>query len=281
MRRMSDDHHDELSPTPADATVDPTVDPTVDSPVRASIAPPDAVIRLRDYRKVYRDLVAVEGLSFDVASGSVLGLIGPNGAGKTTTLRAIAGIIPPTAGKLSVAGHDLLQSPIEAKRQLAYIPDDPRLFDSLTVWEHLQFIADAYQVEDAEARSLDLLEEFELTEKRNTLGHELSRGMRQKVAICCGFLHQPQAILLDEPMTGLDPMAIRKFRNSVQRRAEQGAAVIISSHLLKEVEDLCTDLLILVRGKAQFLGPFEQARREFSELENASLEEVFFRAMEE
>lgn len=239
------------------------------------------IIRVERYRKTYRELVAVSELSFDVPSKTVLGLIGPNGAGKTTTLRAIAGIIPPTDGVITVAGHNLISAPIEAKKNLAYIPDDPRLFDSLTVWEHLRFIGEAYEVDDAAAKSTALLEEFELTEKRNTLGQELSRGMRQKVAICCGFLHRPTAILLDEPMTGLDPMAIRKFRESVARRAEAGAAVIISSHLLKEVEDLCTDLLILVGGKAQFLGPLEEARRRFSQLEDASLEDVFFRAMEE
>jgi ABC-2 type transport system ATP-binding protein len=239
------------------------------------------LIRLDSYRKVYGSLVAVANLSFEVGSKTVLGLIGPNGAGKTTTLRAIAGIIPPTGGSISVAGFDLASDDVEAKRRLAYIPDDPRLFDSLTVWEHLEFVAQAYEVEDAQAKSEALLEEFELSEKRDTLGHELSRGMRQKVAICCGFLHQPEAILLDEPMTGLDPMAIRHFRESIARRAEQGAAVIISSHLLKEVEDLCSDLLILIRGQAQFAGPLAEARQQFSALQDASLEEVFFRAMEE
>jgi ABC-2 type transport system ATP-binding protein len=240
-----------------------------------------AVICVDGYRKVYGSLVAVANLSFQVPANSVLGLIGPNGAGKTTTLRAIAGIIPPTSGSISVSGFDLADDSIEAKRRLAYVPDDPRLFDSLTVWEHLDFVAQAYEVEDGEAKTEALLEEFELCEKRDTLGHELSRGMRQKVAICCGFLHEPAAILLDEPMTGLDPMAIRHFRESIASRAEQGAAVIISSHLLKEVEDLCTDLLILIRGEAQFTGSLEDAQRQFSDLESASLEEVFFRAMEE
>jgi ABC-2 type transport system ATP-binding protein len=196
-------------------------------------------------------------------------------------MRAIAGIIPPTRGRLSVAGFDLAVDPVEAKQQLAYIPDDPKLFDALTVWEHLEFVASAYRVADFRDRAMRLLEQFELTEKKDALAQELSRGMRQKVAICCGYLHEPAAILFDEPLTGLDPRGIRTLKGSIVERARGGAAIVISSHLLSLVEDLCTHLLILHRGRSLFCGPVAEARAAYAGLSGeASLEEIFFRATE-
>jgi ABC-2 type transport system ATP-binding protein len=223
--------------------------------------------------------VAVQGLSFEVPAGSIVGLVGPNGAGKTTTLRALAGIIPPTQGRLFVAGIDIVSDPLAAKRQLAYVPDDPKLFDALTTWEHLEFVASAYKVPQFEEWGQRLLEEFQLVEKRDSLARELSRGMRQKVAICCGYLHEPSVILFDEPLTGLDPRAIRTLNDSIRKRAAAGATIMVSSHLLSLVEDLCSRLVILDRGKCLFSGPLDEARSRFAELgESASLEEVFFRA---
>src|SRR5262249_53025264 len=154
-----------------------------------------------------------------------------------------------TRGRLAVAGHDLVEEPVAAKAALAYVPDDPKLFDHLTVWEHLRFVAEVYRVADWKPRAEALLGRFELTEKRDALTSELSRGMRQKVAICCGYLHRPKAILLDEPLTGLDPRGIRTMKDSVQQHAAEGAAVMVSSHLLSLVEDLCTTVLILHRGR--------------------------------
>ncbi len=239
------------------------------------------VIQVIGFRKAYRETIAVADLDFVVRAGEVLGLVGPNGAGKTTTLRAIAGIIPPTRGELRVAGHDVVEDPVAAKAQLGYVPDDPRLFDALTVWEHLQFVAAAYRVPDFPVQVERLLEQFELLEQRDTLAQELSRGMRQKVAVCCAYLHDPEALLFDEPLTGLDPRGIRTMKASVVERARAGAAVIISSHLLALVEDLCTHLLILHRGERVFLGRMEEARAAFAGLAgDASLETVFFRATE-
>jgi ABC-2 type transport system ATP-binding protein len=237
------------------------------------------LILVHDYHKAYRETVAVDGLSFEVPGGAILGLLGPNGAGKTTTLRALAGIIRPTRGRLFVAGHDVVNDPVAAKRELAYIPDDPKLFDALTVWEHLQFMASAYRVDDFAARGEALLRQFELEEKRDTMAQELSRGMRQKVAICCAYLHDPRVILFDEPLTGLDPYAIRSLKASIVDRAAAGAAIIVSSHLLSLVEDLCTHLLILNKGRCLFAGTREEARAQYAGLQgDASLEEVFFRA---
>ena len=236
-------------------------------------------VEVQDYLKQYRDVTAVHGLSFEVRPGEILGLLGPNGAGKTTVLRALSGIIPPTRGVLRIAGHDVVQEPVEAKRRLAYVPDDPKLFDALTVWEHLQFTAAAYGLKTFAAEGDALLEEFELTPKRDALAQELSRGMRQKTAICCACLHEPAVFLFDEPMTGLDPRGIRTLKESIQRRAEAGKAVIVSSHLLALIQDLCTGLLIIHRGRRVFAGPLEEARAAFADMDaDASLEEVFFRA---
>jgi ABC-2 type transport system ATP-binding protein len=215
-----------------------------------------------------------------VFPGQVLGLLGPNGAGKTTTMRAIAGIIPPTLGQVRVAGFDVVATPVEAKKHLAYVPDDPRLFDALTVWEHLQFMAATYRVDDYAPRATQLLEQFELTEKKDTVAQELSRGMRQKVAICCAYLHRPGSILFDEPLTGLDPRGIRTMKDSIKRASQEGAAVVISSHLLALVEDLCSHLLILHKGRSLFFGPALDVRTAFSGETDASLEEVFLRATE-
>jgi ABC-2 type transport system ATP-binding protein len=239
------------------------------------------VIEVFDYHKIYQQTVAVAGLSFRVEPGQILGLLGPNGAGKTTTMRAISGIIPPTRGRLAVAGHDIVTSAVAAKRELAYVPDDPKLFDALTVWEHMEFIASAYQVPDFGPAAEQLMEQFELTEHRNKLGQELSRGMRQKVAICCAYLHSPRAILVDEPLTGLDPRGIRTMKQSLRERAASGAAIIISSHLLLLVEDLCSHLLILHRGQQLFYGTISAAREAFAgAASDSSLEEVFFRVTE-
>lgn len=239
------------------------------------------LIIVEDYHKTYGDFVAVAGLTFTVPPGEVLGLAGPNGAGKTTTLRALAGILSPTRGRLIIDGHDLAKEPVAAKMALAYVPDDPKLFDQLTIWEHFRFIASAYRLNHWTDDAEQLLSRFELTEKRNSPCSDLSRGMRQKVAICCGYLHHPRAILLDEPLTGLDPRGIRTMKDSVRLQAEQGASVIISSHLLSLVEDLCTSVLIIARGRQVLHGKLSELRQQLTEDgERESLESLFFRLTE-
>jgi ABC-2 type transport system ATP-binding protein len=240
-----------------------------------------STIVVEDFHKNYEETVAVAGITFAVVPGEILGLVGPNGAGKTTTLRALAGILTPTRGRLSLAGHDIVRDPVAAKGVLAYVPDDPRLFDQLTVWEHFRFIAGTYRLKDWAAPAEALLAQFELAEKRDALTAELSRGMRQKVAICCGYLHQPLAILLDEPLTGLDPRGIRTMKDSIRERAAAGAAFIVSSHLLSLVEDLCTTVLILYRGKQLLHGSLAELRRQMdANGRKETLEELFFRLTE-
>jgi ABC-2 type transport system ATP-binding protein len=238
-------------------------------------------IVVEDYHKNYEQTIAVAGISFTVEPGEILGLVGPNGAGKTTTLRALAGILRPTRGRLMIAGHDLALEPVAAKAALAYVPDEPRLFEQLTLWEHFRFIASAYRLRDWTGRAEALSTQFELTQKRDSLTAELSRGMRQKAAICCGYLHLPRAVLLDEPLTGLDPRGIRTMKESIREHAARGTAFIVSSHLLSLVEDLCTTVLVLHHGRQLLHTRMAELRRQIHEGgKQESLEELFFRLTE-
>ena len=238
----------------------------------------EAVLEVRGLAKSYGGFTAVHDLSFQVAPGEVLGLVGPNGAGKTSTLRCLGGILPPTRGTILVAGHDLAAAPVAAKQQLAFLPDEPRLFDYLTVSEHLNLVARLYGVTDWEARADALLAELELTGKAGVLPGELSRGMKQKLTIACGFLHDPRLVLLDEPLTGLDPLGIRKMKRSLQARAEAGTAIVLSSHLLPLVEELCHRVLVIVHGRAVALGTLAEIRAQLGG-DAGSLEDLFLRIM--
>ncbi len=233
------------------------------------------MIEVESLSKLYGEFRAVQSLTFAVAAGEVVGLVGPNGAGKTTTLRSIAGIVRPSDGRVRVAGHDIDREPVAAKSALAFIPDEPHLFDYLTVEEHLRFVGRLYGVADGPARIPALLEELELTPKRGVLPGELSRGMRQKLAIACGLLHNPRALLLDEPLTGLDPVGIRRMKATIARRAEAGAAVLLSSHLLHLVEEVCDRVLVLHHGKAVAFGTIAEIVAERPSLAGQPLEAVF------
>lgn len=239
------------------------------------------ILSIQNFGKSYDGHVAVRDLSFSVYAGQILGVIGPNGAGKTTTMRAISGILPATAGKLSVCGLDVEDHPVEVKRQLAYVPDDPQLFHQLTVADHLAFTASVYGLVNPDAVVEKLLHDFQLFEKRNTPAKDLSRGMRQKLAICCAWLYEPKALLFDEPLTGLDPVGIRTLKQSIQQSAEAGNAILISSHLLAMVEDICTHILMLNQGQAAFFGTTAELKDQFqNENGTISLEDIFFLATE-
>ena len=240
------------------------------------------MIEVEGLAKHYGTRAAVDGLTFTVGAGEIVGLVGPNGAGKTTTMRAICGIHPASAGQVRIAGFDVEREPVEAKRRLAMIPDEPQLFASLTVWEHLDFTARVYRVAEWEARGERLLEELEMSARRDSLADELSRGMRQKVVIACALLHDPAALLLDEPLTGLDPRGIRTLYDLLRRRAAAGTAVVLSSHLLGQIEGLCTAFLVLREGRLLFHGSREALRDRYAAEvgEGATLEEVFFHLTE-
>jgi ABC-2 type transport system ATP-binding protein len=240
------------------------------------------MIEIEGLTKLYDAFPAVSDLSFAVQPGEVMGLVGPNGAGKTTTLRCLSGIIPPSRGTIRICGHALATDPIEAKRQLAFFSDEPRLFDYLTVEQHLNFTARIYQIADWKERARVLLEELEIADKADKLPAELSRGMKQKLAIACGLLHSPRVLFFDEPLTGLDPIGIRRMKDSILKRGREGAAIIISSHLLHLLEEVCSHVLILKAGRKVIFGTLPEIRRQFAEQSpDANLEEVFFRATED
>lgn len=238
------------------------------------------MLRCESLRKLYENHLAVDGVSFALEPGQIGGLVGPNGAGKTTTMRCLAGLIPATEGSLSVAGFDLSDGGagqlLELKRHLAYVPDDPPLFDDLTVGQHLEFIGRIYDVDDHRRKAAELLDYFQLSDKINAGATTLSRGMRQKLAIACAYLFDPAVLLLDEPMTGLDPPGIRALLKSIQDRANAGATIILSSHLLAMIQDVCTHLIVMQCGRLQYFGAVEDLRSQFPAA--MSLEQAYFEA---
>lgn len=237
------------------------------------------MICVDNLHKAYHRTIAVHGLSFQVGEGQILGLVGPNGAGKSTTMRAISGLVPFAHGRITVAGFDVQRQSIDIKRRLAYLPDEPQFFPELTVQQHLAFIASVYDVDEAQQKVGQLLDQFQLRSQSASVTRNLSRGMRQKLAICCAYLYDPVALLFDEPLTGLDPHGIRLFKETVVSRAAAGAAVIVSSHLLAIIEDICTEVLILADGREKFWGPLSELRYRYAEQQpTASLESVFFQA---
>jgi ABC-2 type transport system ATP-binding protein len=238
------------------------------------------VIEVEGFSKHYGEFTAVRGLSFVVRPGEIVGLVGANGAGKTTTLRAITGILRPSAGTVRVGGFDIEREPVAAKRQFAYVPDTIHPYDLLTVTEHLHFIALAYRVANAEANYAPLLEELELTDKKDEIASSLSRGMWQKLSLACAFLREPRVIILDEPLTGLDPRGIRNIKQSIRRRAAAGTAFLLSSHLLGLVEALCDQVFILHGGRRVAFGSLAEIRGLATVHAHASLEEVFFAVTE-
>jgi ABC-2 type transport system ATP-binding protein len=234
------------------------------------------MIQVHELQKLYDSNLAVGGISFSLQPGDICGMVGPNGAGKTTTMRCLAGLVTPTAGELLVDGLSVTRNAIAVRRRLAYVPDDPPLFDDLTVGQHLDLIAGLYDVRNHRLKSDQLLSLFDLTCKTNELANSLSRGMRQKLAICCNYLYDPKVLLLDEPLTGLDPPGIRCLLDSIRTRAASGVTVILSSHLLAMIEHVCTHVLVMQQGRIEYFGTAEGLRQLHPE--SNSLEDAYFAA---
>ncbi len=237
------------------------------------------MIEITNLVKSYDGVTGVDGLSLRVESGQILGLVGPNGAGKTTTLRCLAGIIPPTSGRIAIAGFDLRDRPTEARQRLAFVPDEPYLFDHLTVRDHLTLFARLYGVDDGPARADALLRDAGLSDRELSFPSELSRGMKQKLVVACALLHEPDVLVLDEPLTGLDPAAMRRMKRTVRQTADEGAAVIVSSHMLHLVEEVCDRVLIVSQGLVVLEGTLAEIRAELPDVEaDADLETLFLKA---
>lgn len=244
------------------------------SPV--SSGPSHPILRLEGVVKRYGRLVALGGVSFEVRPGEVCALIGPNGAGKTTTLKCIMGLARLAAGHIWIDGrphHDP-----GARMRVALVPEVPAVYELLTVWEHLEFVARAYRLEGWRDRAAELLKRFELDRRRRDLASTLSKGMRQRLLIVAALLHDPALVLFDEPFTGLDPHAQRELRQVMLELRDRGKAVLVSAHMLDTVERLSDRALILHRGRLIAEGSLEALRARYRLPSTVPLEEVFFEA---
>ena len=230
------------------------------------------MLLVKDLTKKFDKVLAVDQLTFEVNSGEVAVLLGPNGAGKSTTIKSIAGLLKYT-GSIKINGEN--NKSVNAKKIFAYIPETPALFEMLTVEEHLEYIAHAYEVDNYKQQAEKLLTRFDLIDKRDKLGKELSKGMQQKVSICCGLLIKPKVILFDEPMIGLDPKAIKELKKVFLELKEEGSAVLISTHIIDSIEEIWDKALIMNEGKVVLL----RTRKEIEET-GESLEERFFEVTE-
>jgi len=240
-----------------------------------------AALELRSLRKAFAK-PAVDDLDLTVKAGELYALLGPNGAGKTTTLRIVTGLLKPDAGTISVFGVDALADPMAAKRLIAWLPDEPMLYDKLTPLEYLQFVAGLWGVPASKARAKaeELLRWLDLWDQRNQRCEGFSRGMKQKAALAGALIHDPQLLILDEPLTGLDASVARQVKDLLQARVQAGATVILTTHILEVAERLADRIGIIQSGKLRAEGTLAELRARAGDQKGGSqdagtLEEVF------
>lgn len=239
-------------------------------------------LRIENLTKHYRDVLAVDRISFDVRGGEITGLLGPNGAGKTTILRCVSGIITPSSGDVYISGHSIRNDEKAAKRACAFVPEVPNPYEMLTVREHLQFVAMAYDRLDLfDRRSGELIERFDLGDKADSLVATLSKGMKQKLALACAFVHDAKVLLLDEPLIGIDPKGARELKDLMTEARGAGAAVLVSTHMLDTAERLCDRIVILNRGRKVAEGTLADVHARSRMTEDATLEDIFLKLTEE
>ncbi len=221
------------------------------------------MIRIKDLRVDYDDVCAVRDLSLEVGPGEVCGLIGPNGAGKTTTMRAMLGLLEPTYGEIEVMGVDVREHPKDVCRIVGFMPDFPPVYEDLKVWEFLDLFAASYGLERDQRRHAvaDHLDMVGLTEKREAMVVELSRGMRQRLMLAKTLIPNPAVLLLDEPASGIDPQGRIDLRNILRRMADERKTVLISSHILTEMNEFCTSVTIMEKGRIVVHGRIDEVNR--------------------
>ena len=236
----------------------------------------EAALEIRKLRKVFGDKVAVDDLDLKVRAGELYALLGPNGAGKTTTLRMVTGLLKPDGGGIRVFGVNALKDPVAAKRMIAWLPDEPMLYDKLSPMEYLEFIAGLWGVDPGLARSRaeSLLKMLELWDQRDQRCEGFSRGMKQKAALAGALIHDPKLLILDEPLTGLDAAIARQVKNLLQKKVDEGCTVILTTHILEVAERMSDRIGVIQRGKLMAEGTLEELRTR-SGHEGATLEDIF------
>ena len=220
------------------------------------------MIEVTDVVKRYGAFTAVDGVSLDVKPGEIHGFLGPNGAGKTTTIRMIAGLLKPTSGRIVINGRDLAAAPEQAKASLGFIPDRPFIYEKLTAGEFLRFHGGLYAMDetDIERRADEMLGIFELTRWKDELVESFSPGMKQRRVMCAAFLHRPQAVLVDEPMVGLDPRGARLIKDVFRAMSERGVGILMSTHTLEVAEEMCDRIAIILKGRIIAKGTVDELR---------------------
>ncbi len=220
------------------------------------------MIGVRNLVKKYGAFTAVDGVNLEVAGGEIHGFLGPNGAGKTTTIRIIAGLLKPTAGEVAINGHDLGREPEAAKRSLGFVPDRPFLYEKLTAGEFLRFHAGLYGLDGdgTAARIAELLGLFELRRWEGELIESFSHGMRQRLVMCAAFLHRPRAVVIDEPMVGLDPRGARLIKDVFRTMSRKGVAILMSTHTLEIAQEMCDRISIILGGRIIARGTVDELR---------------------
>jgi ABC-2 type transport system ATP-binding protein len=240
-------------------------------------------ISIQNLTKTYGKLVALNGVSLEVRPGEVIGLLGPNGAGKSTLMKIVVGILRPTSGTVSVGGFDIVKDPEKAKKAVGYLPENPSLYTGLTVSEFLRFLGKIRSVPDEvlEERIAASLKTFSLEEKTNALLGSLSKGMKQKVALTAAGIHDPQVLVMDEPLTALDPKTQIFVNNWILSQGVAGKTVLLSTHNLEIVQDYATRIAIIDRGSIIAVGDLQSLRRMADAGKDARLDEVFLKLTEE
>lgn len=225
-----------------------------------------SIVQTIGLTKKYGELVAVNNLNLQLQEGDILGFIGPNGAGKTTTIRILATLLEPTGGKALIAGHDVVKEPEAVRRIIGYMPDFFGVYDDVKVWEYLDFFASAYRVPRSERSKLidDVLVLTDLSHKKNDYVEALSRGMKQRLCLAKTLLHNPQVLLLDEPAAGLDPRARIEIKELLRELRNMGKTILISSHILPELADICNKVAIIERGELLISGEIDAIMRQLT-----------------
>lgn len=238
-----------------------------------------SMLHLSGLTKDYSGHSAVRDLNIDIPQGEIWGFLGVNGAGKSTTMKMVAGLLKPSRGDIKVKGIDVLAEPLLAKRLIGYVPDRPYLYERLSAAEYLYFVARLYDIpaDQVNERAERWLEEFELSEKKGHLIESFSHGMKQRLVMASVFLHEPELLIVDEPMVGLDPRGARRLKELLKKERDQrGLTVLLSTHTLVDVEELCDQILLIHHGELLARGTANELRAK----EGERLEEVFIRLTE-